>query len=138
MIKDFDFGLTNDEDRYDLAVQYRIDAMNDGWLIQDPHKMNPLNLENMTKDDFVMHVVHRKENFDMWKYMVSINIWGPDKLSIIPPGVYNWELIKKGIDHCNLCHADPVQTQRYSFAGRCCINCIESARSTHEKPGWTE
>lgn len=44
------------------------------------------------------------------------------------------------INICPICKENvPFRGQRrYSFAGRCCMNCLPKMKAKYEKPGWTK
>lgn len=69
----------------------------------------------------------------------EVTIWGPDGLQIRVPLIYpGIEALIAATRHCNNCHADDVDTQRYSFAGRCCTKCRPEMARVHERPGWCD
>lgn len=59
-------------------------------------------------------------------------------LAIKTPKVYNFEEIVLGLKTCGICNTKNVQTFRYSFAGRCCENCLPAAKEKFEKHGWND
>ena len=67
----------------------------------------------------------------------SVSIWGPDSLAIAVPMPYSWDAIVAGARTCSACGKTDVDTQRFSFAGRCCAACLPEMRRQHERPGWT-
>ena len=133
-----EFGLTNEEQELNEVTAFREAAIADGWdakpgsaaeLIED--------YAHLTKEDFAMHVVSRR-NVGKWKFQAELNIWGPDGLAVgLLSPIYNWEEIKGGLRRCNECGKQDVETQRYSFAGRCCEECRPKLAAQYEKPGWT-
>ncbi len=125
----FDFGFTSDKTRLKAARQYRLDALADGWIEEKPeHSKDPLNqYSHLSRDTgWKMHVMARiNPEGSTSKYQCSVDVWGPDGLVVRTPNVYSREELKRGVKHCNVCGADNVKTQRYSFAGRGCKSCCE-------------
>jgi hypothetical protein len=125
------------------ARKFRDDAKADGWSVEKSHSQDDIDREcTMRKDGFSMLVYTRdntekiKAGMTCRKYEGDISIWGDDGLSIRTPEKYDWDAIVNGKRHCNLCGADDVDTQRYSFAGRCCAKCRPAAAKEYEYPGW--
>lgn len=114
------FGLTDDETFLEAARDFRFAALADGWVAKDDTG------EHFEKEGFNLHVLSRicKPGSNRYRYMASVHIWGPDRLAIFPPDVYDWETIKARVRTCNYCGASDVDTQRISFAGRSCAKCI--------------
>lgn len=132
-----DFGFTNDDAKFAAANAWREAAIADGWEATPCYSSEPLTaMCHLSRDGFKVRVASREKQ-GKWKYMADVCGWGPDGLSIRLPTVYSgFELIQQQLRHCNKCEADDVDTQQYSFAGRCCSNCIDQARKQHEYPGW--
>jgi hypothetical protein len=78
-----------------------------------------------------------REKKGKWAYEASISIWGPDGMAVGVPELYEWGAVKAGLRTCNACGKTDVETFRFSFAGRCCNDCIPAMRKKHEYPGWT-
>jgi hypothetical protein len=134
---DYDFGYTNDKQKWDAANAYREAAVNDGWEIEPTHAHEPItSCATLKKNDFVMMINTRTEQ-GKWKYVASVHIWGPDKKAIEPGDIYNWNYIQNGLSRCNNCGVENVKIFQYSFAGRCCEACLPEMRKQHEYPGWT-
>ena len=111
-------------------------AKNDGWDVQ-PTYPNHEPVEKAArgeKDGWVFQAIMRGNKGD------SLTVWGPDSLVVRAYSPYNWETLQEGLNHCNLCDADGVETIRYSFAGRCCREC--ASHPDHNKkyhfPGWCD
>ena len=64
------------------------------------------------------------------------SVWGPDKLQIVIPEEYSMEAFIAALRTCMYCKATDVDTQRVSFAGRCCEKCLPKKRKELEYPGW--
>lgn len=133
-----DFGFTDDKSMLDAAYAWRDAAVSDGWFLTQTYASEDVDRSfTLTKDGFKVSGITRTDLSNRkWKYEVSINGWGPDGMVIKLPKIYDGEIIKKGINHCNYCNADNVKTERVGFAGRCCANCIGAQRAISEKPGW--
>ncbi len=110
---------------------FRDAAIKDDWLIEPtyPGYEDMSYASSLSKDGWNMMILTRPNE-------ASIDIWAPDKMSITVPKEYNFEEIKRMVRHCENCGADDVDTQRYSFAGRCCANCRPEMAKKHEYPGW--
>jgi hypothetical protein len=133
------FGLTNDEQEIDEVSAFREAAIADGWEAK-PGSAGELieSYAYLTKDGFTMHVLARRQEGMKFKFQASVNIWGPDGLAIQLTGpIYDWESIKAGLRRCAECGKEDVDTQRYSFAGRCCADCRPELAKKHEYTGWT-
>lgn len=139
-----EFGLTNDPAYKSMADAFREAAIADGWECKPGiNKDEPITSNAvLERDGFIMHITARDDQSGRyygprWRYQVGIDIWGPDGLVIKPPDEYNWEKIKAGVTTCNLCGKTEVATERYSFAGRSCADCLPKAQAEFERPGWT-
>ena len=135
-----DWGLTNYQEDLDAVIVFREAAHADGWdrqpLFGNEHMDSA---SKLTKAGFVMHTLTRtndpKQN--KYKFTSNISIWGPDGLAIPAPLFYSMEALIKATRTCPICKKDDVDTQRYSFAGRCCKDCLPEMQRIHEYPGWT-
>ncbi len=125
--------------------KFRDDAVKDGWSIKPTYD----NLESvdsaskLSKDGFIMSILTRTEDLVKYPnikdlYDAEIYIWGPDELRIEVPDHYDMELIKKNMRKCSNCGKFVDETVCYSFAGRCCNDCLPALRKEFEKPGWCE
>jgi len=137
-----DFGFTNDERRFQDAVEFRKSLQKDGWTTSSPTPQGTESTEIWSKHEkegFIARILTRThEPNHKFKYQVTVSLWGPDRLAIKPPYVYDWEFIKAGVRTCNECGAQDVETFRFSFAGRACAKCIPALKEKYEKPGWCD
>jgi hypothetical protein len=131
-----EFGFTNDSKQHEAAVAFRTALVADGWSVKQNDKTDDTYTSHY-KDGWCVQILSRN-NVGKWKHEASVNAWGPDGMSVKVPTVYNFEAMKAGLRRCGLCNAEGVDTQRYSFAGRCCAKCIDGARAKFEKPGWCD
>lgn len=130
-------GFTNDASRLSAAKRYRHAAVNDGWSIKPTYQTEDTRYAgSLEREGFKMSILTRVGTQGKYKYEVDVSIWGPDDLSIIPPDVYDWKKIKAGVKVCHICLKTVLYTVRYSFAGRCCIDCQPKMQRLHEGPGW--
>lgn len=130
------YGFTNDENKVLAARLFRLSALTDGWA---PDREVVDCFDRLEREGWKLFVVARENGLDhRYKFTAKISIWGPDGLQVRPPALYDWETLQLLLRRCNLCGATDVQTQRYSFAGRCCVNCLDEARRVTEKPGWDD
>jgi len=134
-----DYGYTNNESEIESIRQFVRDAIADGW-VQTVRYDNETVDESceLRKDDFVMAVLTRTKGVGKWKYQATVHAWAPDKLTVKLKEKYDWSIFENAQTTCNLCLKTGVKTQRYSFAGRCCADCITQARKDHEQPGWCD
>lgn len=130
------FGFTNDTKQYDEAIAFRAALLADGWSIKQNDKTEDTYTSHY-KDGYCVQVMSRTK-IGKWKYEAQVNAWGPDGMTIRAPTVYDFAAMQRGLRHCGLCKAADVETQRYSFAGRCCAKCIDKARAEYERPGWCD
>lgn len=132
-----DYGYTNSDSEIESVRQFVADAIADGWVQSKRYDSEPVERScELTKDDFKMAVLTRVGGVGKWKYQTSIHAWAPDRLAIRLKEKYDWSIFENAQTTCNLCFKTGVETQRYSFAGRCCSECIDQARKDHEQPGW--
>lgn len=142
--------IENIED-YNRMVAYREALKADGWTITNIYKSEPLECScKGEKDSFVFHILTRdyeimkeihpwiKNSKPRRRYECAINFWGPDGLAITAPNVYSYEDLKSAMRVCSSCKEKNVDTFRYSFAGRCCADCLPAMRAQHEQPGWCD
>ena len=124
-----------------MVDNWIINATNDGWRLEPIYQNESVDsAAYLKKDGYVIHVIRRVPNQPQHttKWETEMCGWGPDGLCINLPKVYSMDALNKALTHCDVCGKDNVETQRYSFAGRCCSNCIEGARKKHEYPGWCD
>jgi hypothetical protein len=126
---------SNNQSQYDKVVSFRDAAIADGWTVRENYPSSS-GIENLEKSGFKMMVVLR-QNIGKWKFEAEISIWGPDGLSIKLSETYSMESIVAGLLTCNECGKTGVETERYSFAGRCCKECLPAMQKKHEYSGWT-
>lgn len=132
-----------------IACVWRDCALADGWSLEPTYQHEPAESHGTIAIDtrigmFKGHVMARPskrgETERDWSLgMGEVTVWAPDSLQIRVPLIYpGIEAIIAMTRHCNNCHADDVDTQRYSFAGRCCAACRPEMARIHERPGWTD
>jgi hypothetical protein len=132
------FGFTNDESQWNAANAYREAAIKDGW---DVSQLSSEPIESWCKLErlgFVTHVLARVLIGCKWKYQAMVSIWGPDGLAIPAPKTYDWSAISSGTTQCMSCGKAGVEIHRFSFAGRCCADCLPAMREQYEYPGWCD
>lgn len=140
--------VTNDDVEFERVVRWRAAAVADGWSIAPTYPgTEPADrAARLSRDGFTIQILTRdmlawfEAGKQSWKpkvrYSLSITIWGPDGLQIDPPHEYDGAAIIAGLRHCMNCGADDVETQRFSFAGRCCAACRPEMSRLTEQPGW--
>lgn len=134
------WGFTNDLERRNDALQFRDAAVADHWKIEPLYDHESVDsAAKLTREGFVCHVMNREHSPPCkYKYEVAISLWGPDGMVVIPPYVYSWEAIQKGLRHCHVCQADDRDTVRAGFATRVCGDCVVETRKRLEFPGWCD
>ncbi len=124
--------------------KFRDDAVKDGWSIKPMYDHESVeSASSLSKDGFCMQILTRTDDLNKYPnvktlYEISISIWGPDSLQIEPPQEYDMQKIVEGMRFCKHCGKTDVDTFRYSFAGRCCKDCLPALREKHEQPGWCD
>jgi len=119
---------------------WRKAAIADGWKAEATYQTEDISRAmKLTKDGFLVQTLTRPiETNGMRKRSEAVLCgWGPDKLQVHLPVPYDMEKIRKALRRCDHCRAEDVDTQRYSFAGRCCAACLPKMKAIYEKPGWT-
>lgn len=96
-----------------------------------------------TKDGVGIYIVPRKGYIDTWEAFenngeIRAGLHLAD--GIDPEASLN-EIVNKALAVLNVCpvcgKSVPFNEQhRYSFAGRCCSECLPAMREKFEKPGW--
>ena len=126
------------------ARAYRAAALADGWTSEPTCKQEEEECASQHhREGFHMSII-APESRPATKHLIeqrrpegSVSIWGPDGLAIAVPMPYSWGALVAGMRICGACGKTDVDTQRFSFAGRCCAVCLPEMRRKHEYPGWT-
>ena len=128
---------------FELAVvpyrKWEEDAVKDGWIAEPMYEKGE-SMEtalSLRKDGFHVQMIRRPPK-DRTKGNIDGSIWGPDGLQIPWQMEYNWDNLVAATRVCGNCGAQDVPTFRYSFAGRCCKDCLPKMRAKYEKPGWCD
>jgi hypothetical protein len=140
-IQEGEYGFTNNEDRLRGAQQFRDDAERDGWVKTPTYGTESVErASSLSKDGFKMLILTRDNSADGRgkKYEATVNIWAPDRLSVNTPQFYDFNELVRRTRVCSKCNAKDVDTERYSFAGRCCSACLPAMRTATEQPGWCD
>jgi hypothetical protein len=134
------FGLSNSLDHIESVRQFRDAAIADGWEIKPTYGAHEGqdSAASLTRDGYKMIILTRDKTSEnrKWKYVASIDIWGPDGISIATPELYDFDAIKHGVTTCPVCGATGVKTVRVAFANRACEACAPELRKKLERPGW--
>ena len=134
-----EWGYTNKDSDIEQVRQFVKDAVKDGWTQTKYYDSEELDQScRLYKDGFVISVLTRNLKGPRWKYQASVDAWADDGLAVRLDSVYKWTIFENAKTTCNICLASGVETHRYSFAGRCCVACLDAARKEHESPGWCE
>lgn len=137
--KQGEFGFTNDERNLKAVMQFRDAAVADGWSIRPTYSSEDVSRAcTLERDGFKMLILTRDNRMESgrWKFNTEIHMWAPDRLAVAVPPFYDFEEIVRRTRTCASCKAENVDTQRYSFAGRCCAECLPKMRAATEGPGW--
>ena len=132
------FGFTNDKSRLLAVRAYRDAAVADGWSIRatyDGHETQE-RAAHLERDGYVISILSRTHTNMRWNYECMVSIWGPDKLAIHPPDMYDMALIERGMKTCHYCGLVVDVITRVAFAGRACVTCAPAAKGREEFPGW--
>lgn len=129
-----------------VAGAWRDLAIADGWTATPLYGHEPVDhaAKITHPSGFYGHVMtrpnKRPENERDWSLgSGEVTIWAPDRLQIRVPLVYpGIEALIAATRECFNCNAKDVDTQRYSFAGRCCAKCRPEMERRHEGPGWCD
>jgi len=119
------------------ASDWRHAAEADGWEFSQTYKHEPVeHAFRVSREGFIVLGLARPGGYLL--PTGSINVWGPDSLSIDPvPIVYpGFAALKSLARRCPECGTEDVDTMRVSFANRCCANCAQELRKELERPGW--
>ena len=116
-------------------------AVADGWIATESYPGHePLKQAfTLNKDGWIVHGLARPKGWAHYtRDCADLVAWGPDRLQIVMPKTYSAEAMQAGLRTCQNCGATDVETQRYSFAGRCCAACRPEMARLTEYPGWTK
>lgn len=120
------------------AAAWRDAAVADGWSIQPTYDHESVDRAwRLGREGFKALGLTRPGN-ERELPCASVHVWGPDGLAVRPPPVYDWPAIVAGARTCSACGTVDVETQRFSFAGRCCAACRPEMARRYEQPGWSE
>jgi hypothetical protein len=139
------YGFTNDLSWLKQVEAFRDAAVADGWSIEPTYASESVErAANLHKNGFTMSVLTRDKRNDpehlrgKWAVEAHVSIWGPDGLALSVPESYDWQVIQEAIHTCDNCKKRVEQTHRYSFAGRCCAECLPAMRKKYEYRGWCD
>lgn len=129
----------------ELAVVevWRDAAAADGWSIEPTYQTEPVDRAARLKHPkgYTGQILTRNDLTDVRaapRVEASVYLWGPDGLAVTAPRRYDFAKIEASAKTCANCKKTDVETVRYSFAGRCCKDCLPEMRAKHEKPGWCD
>lgn len=116
---------------------WRDAAIADGWDATPTYETESIDrATRLRRDGWEAQVLTRDDSPQ--SISATVHLWGPDGLAVRTGIAYDFDKLKAGLRTCMACKATDVDTQRYSFAGRCCAACRpEMARRT-EQPGWCD
>lgn len=123
------------------ADAWREAAIADGWDVEPLYDCEEVErAAKLTKQGWVIFVFARTpEPGHKWKTNTQCEVaaWGPDRLHVDTPDVYDPQVLECGLRHCGRCNRDNVDVTRVGFAGRYCHDCVPEERKVQEFPGWT-
>lgn len=119
--------------------EYIRSAKNDGWKFTR-ESSNPKQ-DWYEAEVVVIHVGQFKllaytNKYANDKTSSFLNLWGPDRL-VVEPHLPYVRPSKEDLRICPVCGQAQVDTYQYSFAGRCCKDCLPEMRRMNEPEGWT-
>lgn len=115
------------------VIAWREAALADGWTHEPIYKNEAEETAmQLDKEGFHAQVYLRENPSDF-----CLAVWGPDRLAIEPPVVYNFEGIKRLVNVCEKCSKEGP-TVRLAFANRVCPDCRKKFAPTYEAPGWCD
>ena len=107
----------------------------EGWEAKDEFgNPSPDGDWKYTKEGFSIHIYNSAVRGNA---ALDLSAWGPDKLAVTVNLPYSMDSLRHELQRCHECGAYPVETVRYSFAGRCCKQCRPELAKKYEFPGWT-
>lgn len=136
-----DFGFTNKVELLRAAEQFRDAAKSDGWEMRATYGSESIErASTLERDGWSMMVLTRNNESEGRgkKYEAAVHIWAPDRLAVEVPEFYDFAELRRRTRVCSHCKTQDVDTQRYSFAGRCCEVCLPKMRAATEQPGWCD
>ena len=137
--------MKNNHIEFQKANEFRNAALADGWIAKPtyaPHEPIESAASLKHSEGYKMMIITR-DNIPEYpnaknRYEIDISIWGSDGLHIDTPPEYNMQMIRNGTKKCDNCKQIVDKTFRYSFAGRCCEQCLPKMREQYEKSGWCD
>ena len=136
-----DFGFTTDARLLKAAEQFRDAASADGWGMRATYGSESIDrASTLWRGRWSMMILTRNNESDGRgkKYEASVHIWAHDRLAVEVPEFYDFAELQRRTRVCSNCKAEDVETQRFSFAGRCCEACLPKMRAATEQPGWCD
>lgn len=135
-----DFGFTNDKAQLSAVVAWREAAIADGWTAEPtyPNHEPVSSASSLKREGYLASILTREKDTGKWKFQCKVNVWGPDRLAIKVPVVYDWALISTSQRRCNYCNANDIETHQVGFTGRACSACLPEQRKRQEFPGWCD
>ncbi|EJL40764.1 hypothetical protein PMI08_04231 [Brevibacillus sp. CF112] len=112
---------------------WRDAAVADGWDIEPIYETESVETAaRLGKEGFtaVVYARNRANRYDQ-----SVCVWGPDRLSVKVPTVYDWDYIKSGLEHCEKCPTIGP-TVGLAFANRVCPACRAKYEAQYAGSGW--
>jgi len=135
------YGFSQDRADIEAVTAWREAAIADGWTSEPTYgdrepEQSAARLRH--PEGFVAQTIAREfpPERSRYRYSASVNVWGPDGMSVIPPNTYDMAAIRGALRTCENCRATDVDTVRFSFAGRCCQKCRPAMAAKFEYPGW--
>lgn len=97
-----EFGYSDSQKQFDDCVQWRKDAVADGWEIKPTYGDHESveSAAELKRDGFVALVLTRL-NRGKWKFEAIVNLWAPDRRHMATTFPYSWQAIKSAFDKCH-------------------------------------
>lgn len=120
--------------------EFRAAAIADGWELSATNAARESidRAWELNRGGFIIRGLTRDEIPGKSLTEFTMSAWGPDRISIRLPRVYDWETILAEVRTCPECNASDVDTVRVGFANRACKSCAPGLRQVIERPGWCE
>jgi len=118
---------------------WKIAAFTDGWGVQRSYQNEPVDSAcTMWRHDpdFKALLLMREKSETRTRGYFNISIWGPDGLFVRPIFPYHMATLLDELHVCSSCGAKNITPYRYSFAGRCCADCLPKLQARYERDGW--
>ena len=127
-------------DLQERAESWRVALRADGWESSPIYNQYARDHGDRSfeyhRDGWTIHIYDQPAHFKTER-QISIAAWGPDRLAVELPEVYNFEQMERNLLLCCYCKKYVSETVSIGFAGRCCPECRKLHAHEVEYRGWT-